>query len=154
MKTTTILVSLTLAALALSGCACGPAQCTAGAATCACKPDSTCDANLVCGPANTCVPPVTAGIAVDDASARGCEVLLAEAGGTTVASVTFKGGVQGTWIRQAPKVAVSFVAGGDSALGGNVELGLVGGGASGVTVTKASCVDRLGARLTTTPVVR
>lgn len=150
-----LLFSVTLlGALTLSGCACGPTECTPGANACACKPDSTCDANLVCGPANTCVPPVTAGIAVDDAAARGCELLLTEAPGTTVASVTFKGGVQGTWIRQAPKVAVSFVAGGDSALGNNVELGLVGAGAAGVTVSKATCVDRLGARLGSTPAVR
>lgn len=150
-----LLLSLSLlGALGLSGCACGPTECAPGANACACKPDSTCDANLVCGPSNTCVPPVTAGIAVDDANARGCELLLTEGPGTTVASVTFKGGVKGTWLRQAPKVAVSFVAGGDSALGSNVELGLVGGGASSLTVSKATCVDRLGARLTTAPAVR
>lgn len=152
MKHLLLSVSL-VSALALSGCACGPTECTPGTASCACTADTTCDTGLVCGPANTCLPPTTAGVAVDDAAARGCEVLLTEAPGTTVAAVTFKNGVQGTWIRQAPKVAVSFVAGGDSAIGANVELGLVGA-ASGVTVTKAACVDRLGQRLATTPAVR
>ncbi len=149
-----LLLSFSLfGALALSGCACGPTECAPGARDCACRPDSACDDGLACGPANLCVPPVTAGVAVDDAAARGCELLLTEAPGTTVVSVAFRGGVQGTWLRQAPKVAVSFVAGGDTALASNVELGLVGP-ASGLTVSRSSCVDRLGKRLTSAPTLR
>ncbi len=129
----------------LAGCACNP-QCEPGALNCACKEASACNDALVCGGDNTCVAPTLATLQVTDANARGCELVLTENEGTTVAAVTFKNGLEGTWVRQAPKVAVTFVAGGDSAVSGQVELGLTGP-ASGVSVSKTGCVDVRGQRL-------
>lgn len=146
-----LVLSFCLALSSLSGCTCGP-QCTAGAQSCACREGATCADGLACNAANVCVPPVAAGVQID-AAARGCEVLLTESAGSTVLSASFKNGVKGTFIRQAPKVALTFVSGGDTAIGGNVELGL-GGPASGLTVTKSSCVDLKGQRLTSTVSVR
>jgi len=88
------------------------------------------------------------GLVVSDAAARGCEVLLAEAPGTTIAKATFNSGVQGVSLRQAPQLAVTFVAPADAPLpSGGVTLALTSGALSGVTVTKATCVDSKGARL-------
>lgn len=142
MKSLFPLVLLTV--LAVSGCTCNPPNCEAGAATCACKTGDVCNEGLACVDAK-CVPPVAAGLQVD-AAARGCELLLTESSTSTVVSANFKNGVKGTFIRQPPKVAVTFVSGGDTAIGSNVELGL-GGPATGLTVTKSSCVDVKGARV-------
>jgi hypothetical protein len=133
-----------LSVLALSGCNCNPPNCEPGVASCACKTGDVCNEGLACVDSK-CVPPVAAGLQVD-AAARGCELLLTESGTSTVVSANFKNGVKGTFIRQPPRVAVTFVSGGDTAIGNNVELGL-GGPATGVTVTKSSCVDVKGARV-------
>ncbi len=134
-----------LAAFVLAGCACNP-PCDAGALNCACKEAQACNDALVCSADNKCIAPTMATVRVTDPAARGCELVLNEREGTTVAAVSFKNGLEGTWVRQAPKVAVTFVAGGDSAVSGHVELGL-SGPASGVTVTRTGCVDVRGQRL-------
>ena len=141
MKT---LVSMA-ALLMLASCTCNP-PCDAGALDCACKEAQACNDALVCSADNKCIAPTMATVRVTDAAARGCELVLNEAAGTTVAAVAFNNGVEGTWVRQAPKVAVTFVAGGDSAVSGQVELGLTGP-ASGVTVSKTGCVDVRGQRI-------
>jgi hypothetical protein len=75
-------------------------------------------------------------------------VLLTESAGTTVATGAFSGGVVGTTLRQAPQVALTFVAPGDAPFpAGSVQLSLASGTTAGLTVTKASCVDVKGARL-------
>ncbi len=148
-----IVLSFSLAGLlSLSGCTCG-APCAPGAQSCACKEGSQCNDALACNPSNVCVPPVAAGLQVSDALARGCELLVTESAGSTVLSAAFKNGVKGTFVREAPKVAITFVSGGDTALGANVELGL-SGPASGLTVGKTSCVDVKGQRLNATVSIR
>lgn len=140
------LMTLTMVlGVSLAGCACGP-TCEPGSLSCACKENAVCDGALVCGGDHKCATPTLATVSVSAASARGCELVLNESAGTTVAAVNFKNGLEGTWVRQAPKVAVTFVAGGDSPVSGQVELGLVGP-ASGVSVSKAGCVDVNGVRL-------
>ena len=145
MKT---LIAMTLGlAVVLSGCNCNPPACDPGTTMCACKEGGVCNEGLSCGADNKCAPPVAAGLQVD-AAARGCELLLTEAG-STVVSANFKNGVKGTFIRQPPKVAVTFVSAGDSAIGNNVELGL-SGPSSGLTVSRSACVDVSGARISAT----
>ena len=78
-------------------------------------------------------------------------VLLSSVGYGAI--VTFKNGAKGTWLRQAPKVAVTVVSGGDTALTGAIDLGLTGP-ASGLAVSKGGCVDVAGQRLNTTLSVR
>lgn len=148
------LLSLSVAGLlTLSGCNCNPQNCTPGAQACACVDGATCNTGLVCGSDNLCVAPVSAGVQIPDAAARGCEMVLTEAAGTEVVAVTFKNGAKGTWIRQAPKVAVTVVSGGDSALTGAIDLGLTGP-AAGLSVSKAGCVDVSGQRLNTSISIR
>ncbi len=137
----TIALSFTLAA-----CTCGT-PCAPGTKDCPCKAASVCDDALLCTGANTCVAPTTATVQVAEAAARGCEVVLTESEGSRVASVSFKGGVQGAFVREAPRVAVTFVAGSDARIPGDgVEVAL-SGPASGLTISKASCVDSAGVKL-------
>lgn len=141
-----MLMTLTmLLGVSLAGCACGP-TCEPGSLSCACKENDVCDDALVCGGDKKCATPTLATVTISAPTARGCELVLDERAGTTVAAVRFKGGAEGTWLRQAPRVAVTFVAGGDSPVSGQVELGLVGP-ASGVSVAKAGCVDVDGQRI-------
>lgn len=146
MKTIVTLLIVSFA-LAFSGCTCGP-QCKPGEAACACRADNQCNEGLACGADGKCAAPTLVGLVVSDPAARGCEVLLTEQPGTVVSSGQFSGGVVGTTLREAPRVAMTFVAPGDSAFpAGSVQLGLAQGTTAGLTVTKASCVDVKGARL-------
>jgi hypothetical protein len=146
----TLLLCVVLAAAAVvPGCNCGspPPDCTPGADGCACREGSQCDSGLVCGASNTCSAATLATLRVEEPAARGCEVLLVEAPGTSLSSVGFKDGVQGAFVREAPRVAVTFVAGADASIAdAAVELRLAGP-ASGLTLQKASCVDARGQRL-------
>jgi hypothetical protein len=80
------------------------------------------------------------GVAFSDPAARGCELLLVEGAGR-VESVTFADTVRGTFIREAPRVAVSVVSAGDSPIAqGAVQVALSGDPA-GVEVKTVRCVD-------------
>jgi hypothetical protein len=70
------------------------------------------------------------------AGAVGCEVLLAESSGTL--QVTFGPSVEGTFVREAPKVAVALKANNDAPLVASVSGG-------GFTVASSRCVDGSGA---------
>lgn len=145
-----------VAALALllgAGCLCNPPVCTPGTQACACLESGACNDGLACGSDQKCAPAVAAGVQVADVSARGCEFVLTEAPGTEVVSVTFKNGAKGTWIREAPRVAVSVVTGSDTAFADAIQLGLTGA-ASSLSLSKASCVDLKGQRLATTLTIR
>lgn len=147
LRTFLFLVVLSFAA----ACSCGPKPCTAGQQGCACKTGNMCDDGLACGADNMCSAVATVGVHVDPA-ARGCEVVFTEPSGTNVAQVSFKNGLKGAWVRESPKVAVTFVAGADSTIAdGSIELGLGGAGAA-VTVLSGSCVDSNGSRLPGTTV--
>lgn len=152
MKSLSLLVSM-VALLLAAGCNCNPGACAPGTQSCACLAGGTCNAGLVCSSDLKCGPAVTIGVQVSDATARGCEFVLTEASGTEVVSVEFKNGAKGSWIRQAPKVAVTVVAGSDAALTGAVSLGLAGA-ASGLEFSKVSCVDLKGQRLASTLSIR
>lgn len=142
MKKTALLLLLSIV---VSACTCGN-PCTPGAKDCTCKEASVCDDGLVCGD-NKCTSPTAAGVQVSDANARGCEVLLTESAGNTITDVTFSNGVQGAFVREAPRVAFSFVAPTDGRLpSGGVGVSIAGA-ATGITVSKVSCVDSAGQKL-------
>jgi len=138
--------ALVVFALALSACTCGT-NCTPGAKDCACKAASACDDGLVCGGSNTCVAPNTVGVQVSDANARGCEVLLSETAGSAVTDVSFTKGVEGAWVREAPRVAFSFVAPADARMPTDGISVVVTGPATGVSVARVNCVDSAGQKL-------
>ena len=150
MKTLSTLfpgVCLLAAALTLTACS-PPVTCAAGAQSCPCREGNVCDEGLTCGADQKCGSAVAAGVQFD-ALARGCEFVLTEAPGTQVVSVEFGNQARGSWIRQAPQVAITVVAGADAPLTGAVQLGL-SGAVGNLTLTKASCVDVKGQRLAST----
>lgn len=142
-----------LSALAGAGCQCTPPACTPGTQACACLESGACNDGLACASDQKCAPAVAAGVQISDVTARGCEFVVTEAPGTEVVSVVFKNGAKGTWLREAPRVAVTVVAGSDAALGDAIALGLTGT-ASSLSLSKASCVDLKGQRLATTLTIR
>lgn len=114
----------------------------AGTLDCPCRADLTCDADLTCT-AGTCQPVVKTGLELP-VGARGCEVLLLEAG--RVSEVRFAQGVRGTFVREAPRVAIAMVQGADADFApGAVEV--LGTGNPLATVVEARCVDSSGAVL-------
>lgn len=127
------------------GAASQPPACTAGAASCECKSDGTCDPGLACMDGKCATAGTRVGLAVSDPSVRGCEIVLAEKG-TRVAGVVADETARAQLVREAPLAAVSFLAAKDEPIAtGAVKLTLVGGAASGVEVKKATCVDASGA---------
>lgn len=145
---------LALLCLAVLGaaCTCGPKPCTEGQSGCACRSGGGCDDGLACASDGRCAPVEVKGVDVVDPAARGCELVLTEAEGTTVTGVVFKNGLKGAFVREPPKVAVTFVAGGDQAIAaGSVEVQL-SGSAPSVALASGSCVDLKGARLGGAPV--
>ena len=85
-------------------------------------------------------PGVKSGLTLSDPNVRGCEILLSE-GTARIDTVTFDGTVVGTFIREAPKVAISFVAAKDAPMANGAIQVTVKGDAKQVTVKKVSCVD-------------
>jgi hypothetical protein len=132
--------------LVLSASCGGSSQtCTPGTSGCACRTEGTaCDDGLACGASNTCGPPATSGFVVSDATARSCDVLLIEES-ATVKSMTLTSAVKGTHLREAPRVAVSFISTSDAPIpAGAVGLVLASGAASGLTIKKVTCADAAG----------
>ena len=129
-----------------SACNCNPQTCVAGEKDCPCKEANTCNDGLACA-SNVCVAPTTGNVQVSDANARACELVLTETTGTSVASVTFNGGVVGTYIREAPRTAVTFAAPNDAVLPTSAIEVALSGPTSGVTVSRVSCVDSAGQKL-------
>lgn len=113
----------------------------AGVADCPCRTDRTCDTGLACVD-GVCVAEVTTGLVLP-AGARGCEVLLLEGGGR-VGEVRFAAGVRGTFVREAPRVAIAVIRESDADFpSGAVEV--LGTGSPVATVAEARCVDAAGA---------
>ena len=130
-----------------SACSNGQPMCTPGANTCACKANDVCDTGLVCSAAKTCGAGAKVGLQISDTAARGCEILLTSSAGTAIKNLTFQDGVVGTFVNEAPRTAVSFVAPKDAALPGSGVRLVVSGPMAGVSVTKSSCVDAKGVKL-------
>ncbi|MFO0750357.1 MAG: hypothetical protein U1F43_32510 [Myxococcota bacterium] len=114
-----------------------------GVLDCPCRPDDSCDGALTCQDGVCKTPVVEAHGLVLPAGARGCEVLLAEAGGA-VSEVHFAASVHGTFIREAPRVAIAVVSAADADFAaGAVEV--VSSATPPATVVSARCVDAAGA---------
>lgn len=147
-----LLLMLSLTLLAFSACPPKP-PCAPGQLDCACAEAQRCDEG-VCGAEGKCVNPTFVSLQVSDPTARGCEVLLSEQPGTTFASAAWTQGVVGTALRQAPRVALTFVAPKDASLpAGSIQLALASGSAAGLSVVSATCVDVNGAKLAAASVV-
>src|SRR5690606_1935835 len=116
-----------------------------------CRSDGSCDADLACE-AGTCVPDTVevTGLVLP-AGARGCEILLEETGGT-VRDVTFASGVRGTFIREAPRVAIAVVSDGDADFADGA-VAVLGTATPAAALVSATCVDAAGAPLTDADVV-
>jgi len=149
-KNILVAFALGLSAVALSGCSCSDesdspagAECTPGAESCECRNGTECDNGLACS-GGVCVAATQSGVVVSDPNARGCEVLLVEQG-SKIQAVDFGQSVRGTYVREAPKVSLSFISTTDVAITG-ISVSMLGGaggaGATAPTVQSVSCVDR------------
>ena len=145
MKVSSIAGLLVLATLALS--ACGNSSTTASHADAAStgqdaagQDATTGDPDTATGGTDATDPGVKSGLTLSDPNIRGCEILLSE-GTAKIDTVTFDGTVVGTFIREAPKVAISFVAAKDAPMANGAIQVKINGDAKQVTVKKVSCVD-------------
>jgi hypothetical protein len=83
----------------------------------------------------------TAGGAVSDANARACDILLLE-GKSRVDKIVFGADVKGTFIREAPRVAVSMVVTKDTGFPADaLKVQVVGAAASDLQVKQVKCVN-------------
>ncbi|MDD9942450.1 MAG: hypothetical protein OXU20_15535 [Myxococcales bacterium] len=81
-------------------------------------------------------------VSIDD-RARACDLLLVE-GDSPVADVHFGEGVQGTYVREAPRVAISLIAMEDTALpAAPVDIRFASG-AGDVSLSDVRCADASG----------
>jgi hypothetical protein len=139
-----------LIAIAGSLLACGDdddassSMCVAGNAGCPCLEDDACSSEDLTCMAGTCQGTFDVGVTVSNKNARGCDVLVTEQG-SRVADATFGETVKGTFVREAPKVALSFISTSDAPIDGNgIQLQLIGAGSDGLQVESVECADRAG----------
>lgn len=137
---------ITAALWLLAACNSSSKSCKPGEDGCACR-EGTCDTGLMCQSNNTCAAAVSATLSVSDAAARGCEAVLTGQAGTSISTLRFADGVIGISVREAPRVALSFVSSADAPLPeGGVKLELTGP-STGVAISKVTCVDSKGSPL-------
>ena len=129
---------------------CVLASCTperAGQAGCPCNAGA-CVGTAVCLH-GTCRDDTFAGVVVDNAAARSCDVVLRAEGQSRIRSVRFDSAVRGREVQRGNEVALAFITRADVAFSGrvaNVDVfpAPVGGG-SGLSVVRSSCADGQGA---------
>jgi hypothetical protein len=122
-------------------------DCPARTSGCPCV-EGACNDGLACS-ANVCRTPETTGLRVSDPAARSCEILMYESGARVV-EVQFGASVTGKAIRDAERVAITFLANGDTAIPANsVQVVFVGAGSAAnlLPIVRASCYDRNGGAL-------
>ena len=144
-----VLAALAVVTASTTGCGDDEGACKAGEAGCACVTDA--DAGAACADGlacieGTCKGESEAGLVVGDKRARACDVLVLEEG-ARVADVVFGDGVLGTFVREAPRVAVSFIANTDAAISGSAIRVRVNGDISGLSVQEVECAGADGATL-------
>ena len=134
------------AALALVACGDDDdaANANPDAATAGCSSASPCDDGFVCVD-ERCVAGGDVDVEIDSA-ARACEVLLRDGEQAQAVGVRFGAGVKGSFVRRAPRLALSFVAAGDEAIAASdVVPTAVGAGAP--ELVTATCLDAKGKAL-------
>ena len=91
-------------------------------------------------PGTSAAPPGPAMSLSVDARARACDVLIVEEG-SAVEEVAFGDGVQGTYLREAPHVAISLIAVEDEAISPSaIELRFASGEAD-IRLSEVRCAD-------------
>lgn len=139
-------LSYLLVTLAVAGSACGSdgddRSCEPGSAACACLEDDACGDGLACED-GVCRGESDVGISVSDGRARACDLLLAEGAGH-VHAVAFGDAVKGTFVREAPRVAVSLISASDAPIPADAVSLRVVGDAADVEVADVACADSAG----------
>ena len=144
-------ISLLLLVTLSVGCSCDEDEkekkCEPGTAGCACIDGSTCDDGLICVD-GLCKGESSTGISVSDSDARSCEVLLVD-NNAEVARVDFGENVKGTYVREAPRTAVTFLSLNNEAIGsGQIDVRFVKTQEGGnFEVSSATCFDAQGQQL-------
>ena len=135
-----LVASLALAACGDDDSAAGPKD----GAVAACDNENPCGDGLVCVD-ERCVAGGNVDVVIDSA-ARACEVLLQDGNAAQAVSVRFGKGVKGSFVRHAPRLALSFVAAGDEAVSAS-DVVPVAVGAGVPALVKTTCVDKAGKAL-------
>lgn len=78
-----------------------------------------------------------------DKRARSCDLLIVE-GETRIEAVVFGEGVQGTFVREAPNVAVSFIATEDSSIDADAVVVQLADADGEFEITQVACADSAG----------
>lgn len=126
-------------------------ECVKGTSDCACRAEAPrCDEGLMCEQ-DKCVGFSETGGSVSDELARSCELLLVDTEGSSVLAVTFGDNVQGTFVRQPPNTAVTFISKNDAPFAGDA-FKLQSSGAGAPELKDAKCADAQGAPLEGSPV--
>lgn len=117
----------------------GATDAGADGSTAACDSENPCGAGFVCVD-ERCVAGGDVSVAISPA-ARACEVLLQDGDDAEAVSVRFGEGAKGSFVRRAPRLALSFVADDDHAVSAaSVVPVAVGGGVP--SLIKATCFDK------------
>ncbi|MCP4541188.1 MAG: hypothetical protein GY832_28980 [Chloroflexi bacterium] len=167
IKVRSILFIFVLASIAMAGCKDGKkssatdggigdggtdgtdgtdGECEKGTANCACKEGDTCDDGLTCVD-GICKSQSSDGLSISDPLARSCEVLVEENDIRVVGLTKDETKIKATFVRQAPKVAITFYALKDAAIAdGTLGIRYTGGGS--MAIKKTSCADAKGKILT------
>lgn len=145
--------ALTIALALAAGCGDdggGPdASCELGTEGCACNM-GTCGSGLACDE-GMCVRVESSGISIDDANARSCELIVIESE-LEVINVQFGSGVEGTFVREAPRTAITFHRSDDSAFGSDaVSVQTTSDPGGSLSIRRPRCFDRDGAELSGDP---
>jgi len=119
------------------------AGCTPGSEGCACSAGDRCDDGLTCDH-GVCGQGATLAPLAFPAQARSCELLLREHG-AAVLSIAFASDTAGSFVREAPRVAVALHALSDAPMG-ELEVHVTGGG-DRPTTERTHCFDASGEAL-------
>ena len=145
-----------LALLAVAGCGDDDADtpdagtCAPGSAGCACLEGSMCAMGLMCD-TGLCRAVDVIALEVGDANARSCEVVIVE-DRTQLLAVDFAAGTRGTFVREAPRTAVTFTRETDTAFDDRaITIRRTEAAGASLTLERGRCFDREGNAIAGSP---
>ncbi len=138
-----------LALFAVAGCGDDDADtpdagsCAPGSAGCACLEGSMCAMGLMCD-TGLCRAVDVITLDVGDANARSCEVVIVE-DRTRLLAVDFAAGTRGTFVREAPRTAVTFTRETDTPFDDRaITIRRSEGTGASLTLQRGRCFDKNG----------
>jgi hypothetical protein len=119
--------------------------CEDGERGCPCFEDGTCRDDLQCRD-GLCQAPESVGMIIGSEVARACDVLLENVETTRVVRVLFGDEVEGRFLQEGERTALSFIALSDEPFEGDaVQVETLGRAAQDIQVVRVQCADKDGA---------